>query len=328
VIRSRETAADHSEKNASTLTHRAAARAAKKLRVAKHAAKLAALAAAKSADPAPKVATPAPQTAEPAPKAAAPAPKTSIPPAKKPGKALVAPANPSAAQPNPAPAKPQATPAKPAPPPVKQNAQPVAAKRADPKTVAPPTGAASGNGAKPAAPRVNIRTEHSPSVDSTQTMRALTPLELADDQASKWFVIQLALSEDDFDPEHIPHLDIFEAYRLYSVIGIDQGRIMHALRLGFFSDEISAQAVTGYIKSHFEAASVKRVSVAERERFAERQVAARKDIGATGMHAIIEMASPTPVPETRLADLRASTGQGQPEEKSLWSRLVSPLKRQ
>jgi hypothetical protein len=85
--------------------------------------------------------------------------------------------------------------------------------------------------------------------------------------------------------------------------------------------------VHGYIKTHFESAAVKRVSIAERERFAERKVAARKDIGATGMHAIIEMASPKPVPEIRLADLAASSGQRPAEEKSIWSRLVSPLKR-
>jgi hypothetical protein len=176
--------------------------------------------------------------------------------------------------------------------------------------------------------KVTIRSEHSGSMDSTQTIRALTPLELADNQVSKWYVIQLATAEDDFDPDQIPQLDIFDAFRLYSVIGLDGPKILHALRLGFFSDEISAQAVHGYLKAHFEAAAVKRVSIAERERFAESQVEARKDIGATGMHAIIEMASPTPVPETRLADLQNTENQRPAEEKSIWSRLVSPLKRQ
>ena len=174
--------------------------------------------------------------------------------------------------------------------------------------------------------KVTIRSEYSTAMDSTQTIRALTPLELADDQISKWYVIQLATSQDDFDPDQIPQLDIFDAFRLYSVIGLDGPRILHALRLGFFSDEISAQAVHGYLKAHFEDSAVKRVSIAERERFAENQVEARKDIGATGMHAIIEMASPTPVPETRLADLQ-SANQRPAEEKSIWSRIVNPRKR-
>ncbi len=341
VIRTRESTADSEAKNAGHVSARAAARAAKKLRVSKHAAKLAALAAAKNGDAAaekpqpasptpvkmqsPAVTPPAPQpTAAPTPppKSEAPAPKAAASAAKP---APVQSRKPSQ-KPQPTASKPQAAPAKPsqsAPP------KPAAAPSAQKPQHAPAAASANGsNGAATPERKVTIRTEHSPDVDSTQTMRALTPLELADDQVSKWFVIQLAVSDDDFDPDQIPHLDIFEAYRLYAVIGLDKDRILHALRLGFFSDEISASAVTSYVKTHFEGAVVKRVSVAERERFAESRVAARKNIGATGVHTIIEMASPKPVPETRLADLAASSGERQPEEKSIWSRLVSPLKRQ
>jgi hypothetical protein len=125
----------------------------------------------------------------------------------------------------------------------------------------------------------------------------------------------------------VPSLDIFEAYRLYTVMGLIDGKLMHALRLGFFNDDISAQAVAAYLKSFFEAPAIKRVSSAERERFAERQVVPRKDVGATGLHSVIEMSSPRPVPEKRLADLTEGTGQRAPEEKSIWSRLVAPLKR-
>ena len=59
---------------------------------------------------------------------------------------------------------------------------------------------------------------------------------------SQWFSIQLSLSEDPIDPEHVPSLDIFNEYRLYSVTGLDGGRVMHALRLGFFSSELAADA--------------------------------------------------------------------------------------
>jgi len=341
VIRTRESAADTEAKNATHLSARAAARAAKKLRVAKHAAKLAALTAARNSgaaavkpqpglptpakvhtrDVAPAAAQPAAaSTPGPAPKSEAPAPKAAAPAARP---APVLSRKPSQ-KPQPTPSKPPAAPAKAAQPPASRPAMSPAAQ----KPAHAPAASANGSHAAAAPERkVTIRTEHTPSIDSTQTMRALTPLELADDQISKWFVIQLAVSEDDFDPDQIPHLDIFEAYRLYAVIGLDQGKILHALRLGFFSDEISASAVTSYVKTHFDGASVKRVSVAERERFAESQVSARKDIGATGMHAIIEMASPKPVPETRLADLAGGSGQRPSEEKSLWSRLVSPLKR-
>jgi len=178
------------------------------------------------------------------------------------------------------------------------------------------------------ARRVEILSEPLPAVDSTQTIRSLTPLELADDQKSRWFAIQLSLAEEAFDPEHVPHLDIFDEFRLYSVAGLEQGRFMHALRLGFFESEASAQAVAGYLNCYFESPAVKRVSNAERERFAEQQkVVPRKDVGATGLHAVIELSSPRPVPETRLADLREANGVPVPEDKSLWSRLFSPLKR-
>ncbi|HZF26156.1 MAG TPA: hypothetical protein VEZ88_07825 [Steroidobacteraceae bacterium] len=108
-------------------------------------------------------------------------------------------------------------------------------------------------------------------MDSTQTLRALTPLELTDDSQSKWFAVQLALSEEQVKVESLPHIDIFDEYRLYSISGIDQAKFMHSLRLGFFSAEGSAQAVAGYLRTFFEGAAVKRVSIAEHERFCERR---------------------------------------------------------
>ena len=128
-----------------------------------------------------------------------------------------------------------------------------------------------------------------PSLDSTQTIRALTTLELEDEDAMRWFVIQLAFTEDAIDPDTVPNLDIFSVYRLYAVDGLDQGRIMHALRLGFFSEELAAAAVASYLSAYYDKPSIKRVSAAERDRFADRRVEARKDVGATGRHAVIEI---------------------------------------
>lgn len=138
-----------------------------------------------------------------------------------------------------------------------------------------------------------------PSLDATQTVRALTELELEDADASRWFVIQLSLAEEAFDPDTLPNLDIFSVYRLYSVAGIDQGRIMHALRLGFFTEEISAGAVASYLATFYDKPTIKRVSSAERERFAEQCFEPRKDVGATGKHAAIEITSERFVRERR-----------------------------
>ena len=137
-------------------------------------------------------------------------------------------------------------------------------------------------------------------LESTQTVRALTQLELEDDQASRWFAIQLSLAEEPFDPEALPNLDIFSVYRLYSVAGIDKGRIVHALRLGFFTEQIAAGAVASYLAAFYDNPAIKRVSAAERERFADQSLQARKDVGATGKQAEIEITNERYVREKRI----------------------------
>jgi SPOR domain len=182
---------------------------------------------------------------------------------------------------------PMAAAAKAAPPIAQPAATPAATPAAAPATkVAPP---ARGAGL-PDAPR--------PSVESTQTLRALTPSEL-EDAGARWYVIQLSLSGESFDPDSLPNLDIFNEYRLYSVAGIDQGRIVHALRLGFFAEEGAAAAVASYLGAFYEKPTVKRISVAERERFRDQRVEARKDIGATGRHAVIEITGERHVRDNR-----------------------------
>ena len=99
-------------------------------------------------------------------------------------------------------------------------------------------------------------------------------------------------------------------------------------RLGFFSTELVAEAVAGYLVAYFDSPVIKRVSVAERERFADTSVAARKDLGASGVHVVIELVAPAPLPEHR-ADA-AFSDSGKPAAlgaTSLWSRLLGPRDR-
>jgi len=142
--------------------------------------------------------------------------------------------------------------------------------------------------AKAVPRRVEALSTPLPSLETTQTLRPLTPVELQDDSL-RWFAIQLALSEESFDPDTLPNLDIFGEYRLYSVASLDQGKVIHALRLGFFAEETAATAVAGYLSGFYDKPVVKRISVAERTRFSDQRVEARKDIGATGRHAVIEI---------------------------------------
>lgn len=157
------------------------------------------------------------------------------------------------------------------------------------KTVLAPAGPSPAIPRVPAPQQVQQIKKPLPNLDATQTVRALTELELEDEQASRWFVIQLALADDAFDPDVLPNLDIFGAYRLYSVAGIDQGRIVHALRMGFFSEEVGARAVASYLAAYYDNPTIKRVSSAERQRFADQRLEPRKDVGATGRQAVIEI---------------------------------------
>jgi hypothetical protein len=179
--------------------------------------------------------------------------------------------------------------AKPVEKPVMQAAKPAA------KVVAPMSATP-----KPAAAKQVTPAQRAINLESTQTVRALTQLELEDDQASRWFAIQLSLAEESFDPETLPNLDIFSVYRLYSVAGIDNGRIVHALRLGFFTEQIAAGAVASYLAAYYDNPAIKRVSAAERERFADQSLQARKDVGATGRQAVIEITNERYVREKRI----------------------------
>jgi hypothetical protein len=127
--------------------------------------------------------------------------------------------------------------------------------------------------AKPAAPALpplritGASTAQAPELDSTQTIRALTISEMDDAAQEKWFAVQLAVSEQPVNLDAMPRLDIFEAYRLYSVASAGSGKIVHSLRLGFFKEAVSAEAVSGYLKTFFGSPTIMRISVAEHARF-------------------------------------------------------------
>lgn len=116
-----------------------------------------------------------------------------------------------------------------------------------------------------------------PDLDSTQTIRALTSDELNDEMQEKWFAIQLAASEQPVNLDTMPHLDIFEAYRLYSIAIAGSGKIVHSLRLGFFKEAVSAEAVAGYLKTFFSSPTVLRISVAEQARFKDATMPKKPD---------------------------------------------------
>ena len=80
------------------------------------------------------------------------------------------------------------------------------------------------------------------------------------------FAVQLLWSVQPIDMTKIPQLAIFSAYTLYGAEGNRDGRRWYGLRLGFFTDAVSAKQVAQYVRSEFTSVSVVPVSVRERGR--------------------------------------------------------------
>jgi len=100
--------------------------------------------------------------------------------------------------------------------------------------------------------------------DDTGTRRALK--EAVGDNAPVWFAVQLQWSVSPVELGKVPPLAIFSAYTLYTVEGSRDGRKWYGLRLGFFSDAISAKQVAYYVRSEFTSVAVVPVSPQERTR--------------------------------------------------------------
>jgi hypothetical protein len=100
--------------------------------------------------------------------------------------------------------------------------------------------------------------------DDTGTRRALK--EAVSDNAPVWFAVQLQWAVQPVELNNVPPLAIFSAYTLYTVEGSRDGRKWYGLRLGFFSDAISAKQVAYYVRSEFTSVAVVPVSPQERTR--------------------------------------------------------------
>ena len=80
------------------------------------------------------------------------------------------------------------------------------------------------------------------------------------------FAVQLDWSVTPFDMAKIAPLAIFNAYTLYTTEANREGRTWYGLRLGFFSDAVSAKQVAYYVRSDFKTVSVVPVTTIEKER--------------------------------------------------------------
>jgi hypothetical protein len=83
--------------------------------------------------------------------------------------------------------------------------------------------------------------------------------------APVFFAVQLQWSVQPIDVKSAPRHPIFQAYTLYAAEGRRAGRTWFFLRLGFFSDAVSAKQVAHYLRGEFASAAVVPVSPEERQ---------------------------------------------------------------
>jgi hypothetical protein len=105
------------------------------------------------------------------------------------------------------------------------------------------------------------------------------------------FAVQLDWSVTPFDMAKVPPLAIFNAYTLYTTEANRDGRAWFGLRLGFFSDAVSAKQVAYYVRSDFKTVSVVPVTTIEKERATDLN-ASRSGIYKAAN--IKDVAAPTP----------------------------------
>jgi hypothetical protein len=103
--------------------------------------------------------------------------------------------------------------------------------------------------------------------DDTGTRRALK--DAVNQNAPVSFAVQLQWAVQPVELDKVPPLAIFSAYTLYTVEGSREGRKWYGLRLGFFSDAISAKQVAYYVRSEFASVAVVPVSPQEKTRATE-----------------------------------------------------------
>jgi hypothetical protein len=97
------------------------------------------------------------------------------------------------------------------------------------------------------------------------------------------YAVQLMWSVQPLDVAKVPQLAIFSAYTLYGAEGNRDGRRWYGLRLGFFTDAVSAKQVAHYVRSEFSTVSVVPVTARERERA---KLAAQRSPGSARTSAV------------------------------------------
>jgi hypothetical protein len=144
-------------------------------------------------------------------------------------------------------------------------------------------------------------------------------------QSAPRFVVQLAQSTRPIDPLDVPQLEVFDLYHLYCVSAPDGGEMQHALRLGHFKEPGYAKAIAAYLAPYFRHPLIVPVSAAEIVSSLREKFLPQKDIGASGTHSTVVLATPEPI--ARVSKVSTQSRHPAPSGNSLWSRMLELLRR-
>ena len=125
--------------------------------------------------------------------------------------------------------------------------------------VMPQAGSGHPSDSNPAAPEA--------SMDDTSVADTVVPVESGTFPFP--YVINLASSVTPFQVKELPDLEEFQSHRLYTTTINKEGKQWNRLRLGFFKSVVQANTAMEKLVSHYPAAWVTKVSVAERMRSSE-----------------------------------------------------------
>jgi hypothetical protein len=141
------------------------------------------------------------------------------------------------------------------------------------------------------------------------------------------FVIELCQASRPIDPLDVPQLDVFDLYHLYSNGKSAAGEIRHSLRLGYFKEPGNAQAIAVYLAPYFRNPVIVPIDAAEIISSLRSKFLPQKDIGASGVHSTVVLATPAPAPTARCLEVPARPSNRVVEGRSCWSRILDLLRR-
>jgi hypothetical protein len=141
------------------------------------------------------------------------------------------------------------------------------------------------------------------------------------------FVVQLCQSTQPIDPRDVPQLDLFELYHLYCHSEPRDEEIRHSLRLGYFKEPGHAKAIAAYLAPHFRHPLIAQIDAAEIISSLRQKFLPRKDIGASGQHAAVVLATPPALRTESRTEAPIQAPNRSLGVRSRWSRLLNPFRR-